>query len=97
MELAAAYLNPSPQVRTHANQLPDLFNRPTRNPDPCPPTEQPEPRSSNGRPWALERRLTSADRAAIVREYQAGELQRTLAQKYGISLSSVKRLIREAR
>jgi transposase-like protein len=58
---------------------------------------QPKSRSANGKPWALDRRLTSADRAAIVSEYQAGELQKTLAKKYGVSLSSVKRLIREAR
>lgn len=97
VELATAYLNPSPQVSAHANRLPDLFNRPARNPDPCPTTEQPKPRSSNGKPWALDSRLTGADRAAIVSEYQAGALQRTLAEKYGISLSSVKRLAREAR
>lgn len=74
-----------------------LFNRPTRNPDPCPAPDQPKPRSSNGKPWSLDRRLTSADRTAIVSEYQAGALQKTLAEKYGISLSSVKRLIRVAR
>lgn len=97
VELAAVHLNSSFQFTTHANRLPDLFNRPTRIPDPSPTTEPPEPRSSNSKPWALDRRLTSADRAAIVNEYQAGEIQKTLANKYGISLSSVKRLIREAR
>jgi hypothetical protein len=97
VELATAYLNPSPQVSTHANRLPGLFDRPTRNPDPCSTPGQPEPRSSNGRPWSLDRRLTSADRAAIASEYQAGALQKALAKKYGISLSSVKRLTREAR
>ena len=97
VELATAYLNPSPQVSTHANQLPDLLTRPAQNPDPCTVPGQPQPRSSNGRPWALDRRLTSVDRAAIVSEYQAGTLQKMLARKYGISLSSVKRLIREAR
>nr|QZD53918.1 hypothetical protein K3N28_14230 [Glycomyces sp. TRM65418] len=30
-------------------------------------------------------------------EYQAGATQKTLAKKYGISLSSVKRLARDAR
>ncbi|GAB3995350.1 hypothetical protein GCM10029992_12370 [Glycomyces albus] len=97
MDLATAYLNPSPQLNTHANRLPDIFNRPTRNPDPCPVPDQPRPRSSNGKPWSLDRRLTSADRSAIVSEYQAGELQKTLAKKYGISISSVKRLARDAR
>jgi hypothetical protein len=97
VELATAYLNPSPQLSAHANRLPDLFTRPTRNPDPCPTTEGPKPRSSNGKPWALDRRLTSSDRAAIVSEYQAGALQKTLAGRYGISASSVKRLVRESR
>lgn len=97
VELATAYLNSSPQLSTHANRLPDLFNRPTQDPDPCPTDDQPKPRSSNGRPWPLDRRLTSADRVALVSEYQAGVTQMTLAQKYGISLSSVKRLIRVAR
>lgn len=54
------------------------------------PSRRPESR-------ALDRRLTSADHAAIVSKYQAGELQKEFAEKYGISLSSVKRLIREAR
>jgi hypothetical protein len=97
VELATVYLNPSPQVNAHANRLPDLFNSSAQNPDPCPPTEQSKPRSSTGRPWAIDRRLTATDRATIVSEYQAGELQKTLAKKYGISLSSVKRLAREAR
>ncbi len=96
VELATAYLNPSPQVNAHANQLPDLFRSPTRNPDPCPTTKQAKPRSSNGRPWALNRRLTNADRTAIVSKYQAGVRQKALAEKYGISLSSIKRLVREA-
>jgi hypothetical protein len=97
VEVAAAYLNPSPQLNTHTNHLPDLLSSPTRNPDPCPASEPLKPRSSNGRPWALDHRLTSAARAAIVNEYRAGEPQKTLARRYGISVSSVKRLLRDAR
>jgi hypothetical protein len=96
VELATAYLNPSPQVNAHANRLPDLFDSSAQNPDPCPPTEQSKPHSSTGRPWALDRRLTATDRATIVSEFQAGTTQKVLAKKYGISLSSIKRLTRKS-
>jgi hypothetical protein len=97
VELATAYLNPSSQLNTHANRLPKLLTLLATNPDPAPALVRPVPRSLNGRPWSLDRRLTATDRAAILSEYQAGELQKTLAKKYGISLSSVKRLARKAR
>ncbi|MEV3935634.1 sigma factor-like helix-turn-helix DNA-binding protein [Glycomyces sp. NPDC049804] len=45
----------------------------------------------------LNRRLPEATRAVIIAEYQAGTRQQSLADRYGISLSSVKRLLRAAR
>jgi hypothetical protein len=96
VELATAYLNPSLQLNHHANQLPGLFTRPAANPDLCPTPKQPIPRSSHGRPWSLALRLTSADRAAIASEYTKVTPKRLLAEKYGVSLSSIKRLVRVA-
>jgi hypothetical protein len=93
VELATTYLNPSPQLNQHANQLHGLAARPNRNPDPNPTTTC----LSTGTAWALDRRLTEATRAAIIADYQAGTRQQTLAVRHGISLSSIKRLLREAR
>jgi hypothetical protein len=91
VELATAYLNPSPQLKQHVNRLPGLASRPNQNPDPNRTT-----RPGMGTAWALNRRLSEATRAAIIADYRAGTRQQTLADRHGISLSSVKRLLRTA-
>lgn len=93
VELATAYLNPSPQLNAHANQLRIQVSQGWQDPDP---KTQPTADTA-GRPWALNRRLTKEIRAAIVTAYQAGTRQQTLADRYGISLSSIKRLLRATR
>jgi DNA-directed RNA polymerase specialized sigma24 family protein len=91
VELATAYLNPSPQLKLHANQLPDLCTRLTKNPDPAPAPQ------STVTVWALSRRLSDEARNAIVTAHQEGVRQQVLADHYGISLSSIKRLLRASR
>lgn len=44
--------------------------------------------------WRLSDRLGEDVIASILRDSQAGTTQRGLAERYGISLSSVKRLLR---
>jgi hypothetical protein len=89
VELATAYLNPSPQLNTAVSQLPGLTSRPNRNPDP-------RTTGQTSTPWALNRRLAEETRTAIVAAYRTGTRQQVLADRYGISLSSIKRLLRAA-
>ncbi|WP_460545503.1 sigma factor-like helix-turn-helix DNA-binding protein [Glycomyces halotolerans] len=48
-------------------------------------------------PRALRRRLTDQQRQAIVEAFHDGVPQQVLADRYGISVRSVKRLVRAAR
>ena len=88
MELATAYLNPSPQLTAYVNQLSGLPTRPNPNSDLN--LEIQDGSSA----WALNRRLSRVTRKAIVTAFQAGTRQQVLADRHGISLSSVKRVIR---
>ena len=97
MDLATAYSNPSPQFKSHTNQIPELLVGPNRNLGPCPVADGAGPRSPSGLPWAINRCLTEAARGAIVSERHAGALQKILADKYGISISSAKRIVRNGR
>lgn len=92
VELAAAYLNPPPQLKARANQLPELTRQSQPDPDPKPVLGTGTTNSA----WALTRRLSEATRSAIVADYQAGSRQQVLADRYEISLSSIKRLLRLA-
>lgn len=51
---------------------------------------------ANGRGWALAHRLTPSDRQAVVDGYQAGATAREPAERFSISQSSVKRILRWA-
>jgi hypothetical protein len=93
VELATAYLNPSPQLNSHANQLPGLTSRLNQNPDPKPALAT----GTTNRAWALARRLPEATRSTIVADHQSGVCQQVLADRYEVSLSSIKRLLRAAR
>lgn len=80
VELATAYLNPSPQLSAHANRLPDLFSRPAANPDVALAPQ------STGKPWALNRRLSEEVRRAIVTAHQECVRQQVLADLRSQSL-----------
>jgi hypothetical protein len=49
------------------------------------------------RPRSLRQRLTPTDSEALVAAFRAGARQPVLAERYGIGLTSVKKLVREAR
>jgi DNA-directed RNA polymerase specialized sigma24 family protein len=53
-------------------------------------------RASGSRPWAIADRLAADDVQAVVDGYRAGRTARELAEKFKISTSSVKRLVRRA-
>lgn len=50
-----------------------------------------------GRAHGLQDRLSQADLQNVVTEYEAGELRKDLAERYGISVSSVARILRAHR
>lgn len=49
------------------------------------------------RPRSLHQRLTPTQLETLVAAYRAGVRQPVLAERYGIGLTSVKKLVREAR
>ena len=49
------------------------------------------------REWRVSDRLSEADLRQLVADFQGGTAKRKLAERYGISESSVKRLIRRQR
>ena len=49
------------------------------------------------RPWALADRLSQVQVQDIAESFIASVAQRNLAERYGISMSSAKRLLREQR
>jgi DNA-directed RNA polymerase specialized sigma24 family protein len=53
-------------------------------------------RRASGRWWAMADRLTAEDVQAVVNGYRAGWTARGLAERFSVSESSVKRLVRRA-
>jgi DNA-directed RNA polymerase specialized sigma24 family protein len=53
-------------------------------------------RRASGRRWAMAHRLTAEDVRAVVSGYRAGRTARELAERFSVSESSVKRLVRRA-
>jgi hypothetical protein len=51
--------------------------------------------AQNPRQWRVGDRLSDADAARLIAAFAAGTPKRKLAERYGISESSVKRLIRQ--
>jgi hypothetical protein len=51
----------------------------------------------SGRPWPVVNRLGEQTVHQLLRDRRAGAIQRALAERYGISLSSVKRILRRSR
>lgn len=61
-------------------------------------TEEAQLTSADGpapRAWQISRRLSSTDIKTFVTSYLAGSTVRDLTERYGISTSSVKRLLRK--
>jgi DNA-directed RNA polymerase specialized sigma24 family protein len=53
-------------------------------------------RWASRRRWAMTNRLTAEDVQAVVNGYRAGRTARELAERFSVSESSVKRLVRRA-
>ena len=47
------------------------------------------------RVWSMDERLSPETIAAMIADYRAGSIGKEIAEKYGISLSSVRRLMRK--
>jgi hypothetical protein len=47
------------------------------------------------RPWRLRDKLSEQDVQAIIREFSAGTSKRVLADRYSISIGSIKRLLQQ--
>lgn len=47
------------------------------------------------RVWSMEERLSPETITAMIADYRAGSIGKEIAEKYGISLSSVRRLMRK--
>jgi len=101
VHVSTAYLNPSPQVRALVARLAALLAAPAAKPAVAGPAVTRLDDSSTPviasptRPWRLCDRLTSEDIETIVRLYAAGTLQKDLAAKFDISVSSVQRVLRD--
>ena len=47
------------------------------------------------RVWSMEERLSPETIVAMIADYHAGSIGKEIAEKYGVSLSSVRRLMRK--
>jgi DNA-directed RNA polymerase specialized sigma24 family protein len=93
--LIRAYSNPSGPLEELARAVRRLERA-------VPDDGQDEPcsvRSSGrvGRVWALSERLSDEQVQAMVAKFKAGTPKQQLADEFGISLSSVKRILRKRR
>jgi len=52
-------------------------------------------RSSAARPWSIRNRLSNDDILQIIAEFLAGTSKRLLAERYAISVTSVKTILRQ--
>lgn len=101
MHVSTAYLNPPPQVTALVSRLAALLAAPHAKPAvPSPAVTRLDDSSTAvaagpTRPWRLYDRLTSEDIDTIVRLYAAGTIQKNLAAKFNISVSSIQRVLRD--
>lgn len=101
VDLILAYLNTPPQVDGLIRRLSDPLTSGNEISGPSWCTDTTSDRAAeeaSGRtPRPLHRRLSPDQRAALTTAYVSGTKQKDLAAQYGISISSVKRLVRAAR
>ncbi|WP_156926052.1 hypothetical protein [Glycomyces arizonensis] len=107
VHLVTAYLNPSSQVRALVSRLSAVSAAPAAEPavsgrggtpaDELAPTSELVRNHHPGpaRPWRLYDRLTPGEVEAMVRDRRDGATQKDLADKFGISVSSVQRVLRD--
>ena len=99
--LTLAYSNPNPQLDSLLERLSGSLPARTGNPGPSW-TDTADtaggPEVSYGHPpRSLDKRFSPEARAALSAAFASGVKQKDLAREHGISIRSVKRLIRQAR
>jgi DNA-directed RNA polymerase specialized sigma24 family protein len=57
--------------------------------------EPDDPQPPQPRPWSMADRLSPEDVQAMIEKYHAGTIAQDLAAQYGISVKSVRRLLRK--
>jgi hypothetical protein len=103
VHLVTAYLNPSPQVTALVSRLAAILVAPAAKlAAPGPAMTRLDDSNSAAmtgptRPWRLYDRLTLDDIETITHLYAAGALQKDLAAKFNISVSSIQRVLRESK
>jgi hypothetical protein len=88
------------EIVTHYSNTPDLLVDLRRTlqavTEPAELDDEPDlPPHPAGRAWRVRDRLSMEDIQSILKEFKAGTSGRELAERYVISLSAVKRLLRE--
>jgi hypothetical protein len=92
VELLSRYSNREDLLKPLVNVL----ERINSEPEPDEPQDQlPSADGPDPRPWQVTDRLSPADIKTLVKSFLAGDTIRVLAERYGISTTSVKRLLRE--
>jgi hypothetical protein len=92
VELCARYSNRDDLLKP----LVSVLDRINSEPPVCDPVDQlPSVDGSDPQAWRVSDRMSPEDSKALVTSYLAGSTIRVLAEQYGISGSSVKRLLRE--
>ncbi len=86
VRLLSAYSNKFTQLESLCELLSNCANTPT----------QPRKVEMTAQPWAIRHRLTPTQINDLVTAFQAGTHQKDLAERYGISLYSVKQLLKAA-
>ncbi|WP_335992270.1 hypothetical protein [Glycomyces sp. MUSA5-2] len=92
VEVLNAYPHSFPQVNALRNDLANHAKPDTKSRERSPGLKLPVRTA----PRPLRKRLAPKDRQRLIADYLAGALQKELATRYGIGLSSVKTVLREA-
>ena len=92
VEVLNAYPNTFPQVKALRSDLANHAKPDTNSQENSPSLKSPVRTA----PRPLRKRLAPSDRQRLIAEYLAGALQKDLAGRYDIGLSSVKTILREA-
>ena len=92
MILGVAYSNTKPQVTALADRFLNPQNQTSRDSDPC--DHDACGRHQTRLPRAVKDRLSRGALDAITAEFTDGSRQVDLAAEYGISLSTVKRILK---
>jgi hypothetical protein len=92
VELLSRYSNREDLLKPLVNALDRINSKPEPDEpqDQLPSADGPTPTT-----WRVSDRLSAADVKVLVQSYLAGDTIRVLAERYSISITSVKRLLRE--